>query len=73
LFSGSAAAIAGSIDIDFSPVAICTSGVSPLTLMTSLVPPISMTSAPTAMFDPGLTISPERSSVLNEGISTLMV
>ena len=54
---------------DFSPVAVCTSGVSPLTLTTSLVPPISIVSAPTLMVEPGLTIRPDRRSVLKDGIS----
>ena len=51
----------------------CTIGASALTSTTSVVRPTSITSDPTERRSPGLTCSPARLSVLNEGIEISMV
>ena len=53
---------------DRSPVADWISGVSPRTSTTSVVPPTSSVSAPSVARDPGLSVSPDRFSVLNAGM-----
>ena len=51
----------------------CTCSASAFTSTTSLWPPTSMTSGPVDRRWPGLTASPDRLSVLNEGIEISMV
>jgi hypothetical protein len=55
---------------DRSPVLAWITDDSPLTSMTSLMPPTSMVKSPSAARDPGLTVTPDRLRVLNDGIST---
>ena len=51
----------------------CTSDTSALTSTTSVAPPTSSTSGPAETRSPGLTCTPDRLSVLNDGIATSMV
>ena len=56
-----------------SPLVAWMSGASPFTSTVSVVPPTSRVSAPTPTRMPALTVTPDRLSVLNDGISTWMV
>ena len=55
---------------DRSPLAVCTSGASATMVRTSVVPPTSSVTAPSAAIEPALTAIPERRSGRNDGIST---